>query len=169
MSPWLANSSSISAAVCLLFKISVETKSFSILNLFLHFLHLFVLKHYRIFVTVMQSKFHCCLKFAMSGTYVLHSLMCVVPRVRGLHYTIVTSTSTLEWIALRHAFLLWTNNVSKYLTATSCFIHCNHVFLGWPLGLLPVTIVLSTFLGQVSGYICWTWPYQRRHPHLSAF
>ena len=95
MSPWLANSSSISAAVCLLFKISVEAKSFSILNLFLHFLHLFVLKHYRIFVTVMQSKFHCCLKFAMSGTYVLHSLMCVVPRVRGLHYTIVTSTSTL--------------------------------------------------------------------------
>ena len=42
---------------------------------------------------------------------------------------------------------------SKPLTATSFFIHCNHVFLGWPLGLLPVTIVLSTFLGHVSGSI----------------
>ena len=27
-------------------------------------------------------------------TYWLHNLTCVVPRVRGLHYTIVTSTST---------------------------------------------------------------------------
>ena len=75
----------------------------------------------------------------------------------------------LEWIALCHAFLLWTNDASKPLTARSFFIHCNHVFLGRPLGLLPVTIVLSTFLDQVSGSIRWTWPYQRRHPHLSAF
>ena len=28
-------------------------------------------------------------------TYLLHDLTCAVPRVRGLHYTIVTSTSTL--------------------------------------------------------------------------
>ena len=29
-------------------------------------------------------------------TYLLHGLTCVVPRVRGLHCTIVTSTPTLE-------------------------------------------------------------------------
>ena len=75
----------------------------------------------------------------------------------------------LEWIALHHTFLFWTNDASKPLTARSFFIHCNHVFLGWPLGLLPVTMVLSTFLGHVSGFIRWTWPYQRRHPHLRAF
>ena len=75
----------------------------------------------------------------------------------------------LEWIAPFHAFLLWTNDASKPLTARSFFIHCNHVFLGRPVGILPVTTVLSTFLGQVSGSICWTWPYQRRCPHLSAF
>ena len=74
----------------------------------------------------------------------------------------------LEWIAKHHAILFWTNDASKPLTARSFFIHCNHVFLG-PIGLLPVTIVLSTFLGQVSGSIRWTWPYQRRRPHLRAF
>ena len=34
-----------------------------ILNLFLHFLHPFVLKHFRIFVAVMRYKFHCHLVF----------------------------------------------------------------------------------------------------------
>ena len=40
-------------------KYSAETTNFSILNLFLHFLHPFVVKHFRIFVAVMWSKFHC--------------------------------------------------------------------------------------------------------------
>ena len=71
----------------------------------------------------------------------------------------------LEWIALHHAFLFWTNDASKPLTARSFFIHCNYVFLGRPLGLLPVAIVLSTFLGHVSGSKRWTWPYQRRRPN----
>ena len=75
----------------------------------------------------------------------------------------------LGWIALCHAFLFWTNDASKPLTARSFFIHYNHVFLELPLGLLPATIVLSTFLGHVSGSICWTWPYQRRCPCLRAF
>ena len=43
-------------------KYSAKKTNFSILNLFLHFLlHPFVLKHFRIFVTAMRSKFHCLL------------------------------------------------------------------------------------------------------------
>ena len=72
----------------------------------------------------------------------------------------------MEYTALHHAFLFRTNDASKPLTARSFFVHCNHVFLGRSLGLLPVTIVLSTFLGHTSGSICWTWPYQRRRPCL---
>ena len=92
-------------------------------------------------------------------TYLLHRLTCVVPRVRGLHHTIVTSTSTLGMDCLCHSFLFWTNDASKPLTARSFFIDCIHVFLGQPLELLPIPIVLSTFLGQVSGSIRWAWPY----------
>ena len=103
-------------------------------------------------------------------TYLFHDLMCVVPRVQGGCTTPLSRPLwLLEWIALHHSFLFWTNDPSKPLTARSFFMHYNHVFLGRPLGLLPVTIVLSTFLGQVSGSIRWTWPYQRRRPHLSAF
>ena len=54
-SPRSANFSFISAAVCLLFKIFCEDNKF--LDLFLYFLHPFVLKHLRIFVTVMRSNF----------------------------------------------------------------------------------------------------------------
>ena len=48
-------------------KYSAKTTNFSVLNLFLHFLHPFALKHFRIFVTVMRSKFQCLLKFSTMG------------------------------------------------------------------------------------------------------
>ena len=102
-------------------------------------------------------------------TYLLHDLTCVVPVSKGCTTPMSRPLRLLGWIALCHAFLFWTNNVSKPLTARFFFIHCNHVFLGQPLRLLPVTIVLSTFLGHVSGSICWTWPHQRRRPCLRAF
>ena len=62
-------------------KYSAKTTNFSILNVFLCFLHHFVQKHFRIFVTVMRSKFHFLLKFSMMGTltiifcHVLYSLL----------------------------------------------------------------------------------------------
>ena len=49
-------------------KNSAKTTNFSILNVFLRFLHQFVRKHFRIFVTVMRSKFHFLLKFSTRGT-----------------------------------------------------------------------------------------------------
>ena len=49
------------------FKYSAKT-SFSILNLFLAFLHPFALKHFRIFITVMWCKFHYLLKLSTRGT-----------------------------------------------------------------------------------------------------
>ena len=49
-------------------KYSAKTTNFSILNVFLRFLHQFVWKHFRIFVTVMRSKFHFLLKFSTRGT-----------------------------------------------------------------------------------------------------
>ena len=90
------------------------------------------------------------------------------PMSEGCTTPLLRPLGLLERITLHHAFLFWTNNASKPLTARSFFMHCNHVFLGWPLGLLPITIVLSTFGGHVSGSIHWTWPYQRRHLHLRA-
>ena len=42
--------------------------SFFILNVFLRFLHQFVRKHFRIFVTIMRSKFHFLLNFSTRGT-----------------------------------------------------------------------------------------------------
>ena len=59
-------------------------------------------------------------------------------------------------------------DASKPLTFKSFLLHSNHVFLGRPLGLLPVTIVLSTFFGHVSGSIRWRWLCQRRRPSLST-
>ena len=44
-------------------KYSAKTTNSSILNQFLHFLHLVVLKCFIILVTVMRSKFHCLLYF----------------------------------------------------------------------------------------------------------
>ena len=52
-------------------KYSAKTANFSILNPFLRFLHPFVLKYFRIFVTVpsaIYAMFHCSLKFSTSGT-----------------------------------------------------------------------------------------------------
>ena len=50
-------------------KYSAKTTNFSIFNLFLHFLHPFVLKNFRNFVTVIQPKFHWLLKtFSTGGT-----------------------------------------------------------------------------------------------------
>ena len=67
-------------------KYSAKTTNFSILNVFLCFLHHFVQKHFRIFVTVMRSKFHFLLKFSKRGTlkktlfchvaFYLHGLIC---------------------------------------------------------------------------------------------
>ena len=67
-------------------KYSAKTTSFSILNVSLRFLHQFVRKHFRIFVTVMRSKFHFLLKFSKRGTlkktlfchvaFYLHGLIC---------------------------------------------------------------------------------------------
>ena len=50
-------------------KNSAKITNFSFLNLFLHFLHRVVVKHFRIFVTVMWCKFCCLLKFSAWGTY----------------------------------------------------------------------------------------------------
>ena len=49
-------------------KYSAKTTNFSILNVFLRFLHQFVWKHFRFFVTVMRSEFHFLLKFSTMGT-----------------------------------------------------------------------------------------------------
>ena len=67
-------------------KYSAKTTNFSILNVFLCFLHQFIRKHFRIFVTVMRSKFHFLLKFSKRGTlkktlfchvaFYLHGLIC---------------------------------------------------------------------------------------------
>ena len=67
-------------------KYSAMTTNFYILNVFLRFLHQFVWKHFRIFVTVMRSKFHFLLKFSTRGTlkrilfchvaFYLHGLIC---------------------------------------------------------------------------------------------
>ena len=87
------------------------------------------------------------------------------PRVALLHcYVHIDSLG-----AQRHAILFRANDASKPLTFKSFLMHSNHVFLGCTLGFLPVTIVLSTFLGHVSGSIRWRWPYQRRRPRLSTF
>ena len=56
-------------------KYSPKTTSFSNLNLFFHFLHPFVLKHFTIFITVMRSKFYCIVKFSMRGTVVVLSIL----------------------------------------------------------------------------------------------
>ena len=67
-------------------KYSAKITNFSILNVFLRFLHQFAWKHFRIFVTVMRSKFHFLLKFFTRGTlkrilfchvaFYLHGLIC---------------------------------------------------------------------------------------------
>ena len=49
-------------------KYSAKTTNFSALNVFLHFLHQFVWKHFRIFATVMLSKFHFLLKISTRVT-----------------------------------------------------------------------------------------------------
>ena len=49
-------------------KYSAKITNFSILNVFLRFLHQFAWKHFRIFVTVMRSKFHLLIKFSTRGT-----------------------------------------------------------------------------------------------------
>ena len=49
-------------------KYATMKTNFSNLNLSLHFPYLLVLKHLRIFVTIMRSKFHCLLKFSTRGT-----------------------------------------------------------------------------------------------------
>ena len=99
-------------------------------------------------------------------TSFFHSITCVVPRVRVLHFVIVTSTCRLLGLSTqRHAVLFSLNDASKPLTFKSFLLYSNHVFLGRPLGLLPVTIVLFIFLGYLSGSMRWRWPYQRRrHP-----
>ena len=56
-------------------KYSAKT-SFSILNVFLRFLHQFVRTHFRIFVNVMRFKFHVLLKFSTRET--LKSIFCHV-------------------------------------------------------------------------------------------
>ena len=57
------------------------------------------------------------------------------------------SSPALELSAQCHAVLLCATNASNSLNFKSFIMHSNHVFPGQPLGLLPVTIVLSTFLG----------------------
>ena len=57
-------------------KYSAKITNFSILNVFLRFLHQFAWKHFRIFVTVMRSKFHFLLKFSTRG--ILKRIFCQV-------------------------------------------------------------------------------------------
>ena len=64
---WLLFLLYLQQSVCCL-KYSSKTTNFSNLNLFFHFLHPFVLKHFTIFITVMRSKFYCIAKFSMRGT-----------------------------------------------------------------------------------------------------
>ena len=49
-------------------KNSAKTTNLSILNLSLHFLHQFVRKHFRMFATVIRSKFHFLPKFSTRET-----------------------------------------------------------------------------------------------------
>ena len=72
-------------SVCCLKYYAKSTNSF-ILNVFLCFLHQFVQKHFRFFVSVMRSKFHFLLMFSMRETlkrilfchvvFYLHGLIC---------------------------------------------------------------------------------------------
>ena len=49
-------------------KYSAKATNCSILNLFLHFLQPFVMKHFRVFNTVMWFKFHCLIRSFTRGT-----------------------------------------------------------------------------------------------------
>ena len=71
--------------------------------------------------------------------------------------------------AQHHAILFCASDAFKPLTFKSFLTDSSRVFLGRTLGLLPVTIVLSAFLGHVSGSIHWRWPYQRRRLRLRTF
>ena len=66
-------------------KYSAQTTNFSILIVFLRFLHQFFRKRFRIFLTVMRSKFHFLLKFSTQETlkrifchvaFYFHGLIC---------------------------------------------------------------------------------------------
>ena len=60
-------------------KYSAKTTDFSILNVFLRFLHQFVRTHFRIFVTIMRSKFHLLLaKVFHEGNFEDNFLSCGV-------------------------------------------------------------------------------------------
>ena len=60
-------------------KYSAKTTDFSILNVFLRFLHQFVRTHFRIFVTIMRSKFHLLLaKVFLEGNFEDNFLSCGV-------------------------------------------------------------------------------------------
>ena len=68
-SPWMTSFYSAYAAITVsCSKHPSRTTNFQILNLILHFLHVHHLKHLRIFVTAMRSKFQCVLKFCSRGT-----------------------------------------------------------------------------------------------------
>ena len=75
-SPWLVYFSSTSVAICLLLKIFCQGSKFSMSNvlndneslMFFSILHQFIRKRFRIFVTVMRSKFNFLLKFSTRGT-----------------------------------------------------------------------------------------------------
>ena len=65
---WFANLSPIFATICLLFKIFCQDSKFFYPKSVSWFLHPFALNYFRIFITVMRSKFHCLLKFSTRGT-----------------------------------------------------------------------------------------------------
>ena len=95
--------------------------------------------------------------------------MCIVPCIWGLRNFTVMSMLNLGVECPTPCSPICVNDASKPSTSKSFLLHLYHVFLRQPLALLPVTIVLPTFLGHVSESIYCRWPYQLKHPHLNQF
>ena len=81
-------------------------------------------------------------------SYLFHSLTYIVPRIRGLLYFIVPSTSTLEIECPALCSPVLCQRCFQAFNFKSFPMHSNHAFLGPLLGLLPVTILSSTFLAM---------------------
>ena len=88
---------------------SAKTTNFSILNLFLHFLHSLLLKHFIIFVTAMRSKFHCLLKFSTRGFWkgILLILSSSVLLAWYLNNSLFTFAKWYKWLKNMEVVSTW--------------------------------------------------------------
>ena len=119
-----------------------------------------------------------CMSWARYTTSLSHSRLCL--GLSAQHHAVLLCTNdaskplAFKWFLMHsnHVFcavLFCVNYAPKPLTFKSFLMHSNHFILGQPLELLPVMIVLSIFLGHVSGSTCWRWPFQCRRSCLSIF